>query len=88
MIVGRELIISFEDNGNGMTEETINKIFDPFYTTKDVGQGTGLGMSIVHGIVENHQGNMHIESTFNKGSKIGICLPLCPIKTVLRVLKD
>ena len=87
-IVGRKLVIAFEDNGNGMTDETKQKIFDPFYTTKDVGEGTGLGMSIVHGIVENHQGSMQIESTFKKGSIIRICLPLNPIETVLRVVKD
>jgi signal transduction histidine kinase len=75
-IANNEFVISFEDNGNGMSEETKKKLFDPFYTTKDVGEGTGLGMSIVHGIVINHKGNIQIESTINKGTKISVYLPL------------
>ncbi|MCT4622319.1 MAG: ATP-binding protein, partial [Schleiferiaceae bacterium] len=56
------IIISFEDNGMGMTEETKSKMFDPFFTKKDVGDGSGLGMSISHGIIEEHEGKFEVES--------------------------
>lgn len=69
-------IISIKDNGAGMSEETRNKLFDPFYTTKDVGEGTGLGMSIVHGIIDNHKGNIQVFSQLNSGTEIKIMLPI------------
>jgi signal transduction histidine kinase len=75
-IVGNEFVIAVEDNGSGMSENTKSKLFDPFYTTKDVGEGTGLGMAIVHGIVLDHQGHIKVESILNKGSKISVYLPL------------
>jgi signal transduction histidine kinase len=75
-IVGAKFVISVKDNGCGMSEKTKSKLFDPFYTTKDVGEGTGLGMSIVHGIILDHKGSIHVESILNKGSKISIHLPL------------
>ena len=74
--VDNELIITIEDNGCGMSEETKNKLFDPFYTTKGANEGTGLGMSTVYGIIKSHQGNIKIESTLNKGSTISIHLPI------------
>jgi signal transduction histidine kinase len=70
------IIISFEDNGMGMTEETKSKMFDPFFTKKDVGDGSGLGMSISHGIIEEHEGKFKVESEVGKGTKISIVLPL------------
>jgi signal transduction histidine kinase len=74
--VGNELAIIVEDNGCGMSEETKKRLFDPFYTTKAASEGTGLGMSTAYGIIKNHQGNMQVASTLNKGSKISIHLPL------------
>ena len=62
--------VSFEDTGIGMSAEVKNKIFEPFYTTKDVGEGTGLGMSIVFKIMESHQAKIEIESELGKGTKI------------------
>ena len=53
-----------------MSAEVKNKIFEPFYTTKDVGEGTGLGMSIVFKIMESHQAKIEIESELGKGTKI------------------
>jgi signal transduction histidine kinase len=60
----------------GMTEETKSKMFDPFFTKKDVGDGSGLGMSISHGIIEEHEGKFKVESEVGKGTKISIVLPL------------
>ncbi|MCB0419622.1 MAG: HAMP domain-containing protein [Bdellovibrionales bacterium] len=68
--------ISICDNGKGMTEETAEKIFDPFFTTKSVGSGTGLGMSISYGIIQNHNGDIRVHSKLNEGTEFIITLPL------------
>ncbi len=72
----KTLIIEIEDNGIGMDEETARKVFNPFFTTKPVGQGTGLGMSITYKIIKNHQGDIRVESTPNVGTKFIITLPI------------
>ena len=56
--------------------EKLQKIFDPFYTTKPVGQGTGLGLSISYDIVRKHDGEIQVQSELNKGSKFTVMLPL------------
>jgi len=70
-----QIQVIFKDNGCGMNEEIQKKIFDPFFTTKDVGSGTGLGMAISFGIIEDHNGSLKISSVINEGSIITICLP-------------
>lgn len=70
------LKIEIEDNGVGMEDEVVRKVFDPFFTTKPVGQGTGLGMSITHKIIKNHQGSINIESEKGVGTKFTIKLPV------------
>lgn len=70
------LRFSVEDNGIGMTDETITRIFEPFFTTKMVGKGTGLGMSIVYSFVEEHHGRIEVDSVFGVGSKISLFLPV------------
>jgi len=67
-----QLIITFEDNGCGMIEQTLNRIFEPFYTAKGVGTGTGLGMAISFGIIEEHSGSIDVESVVDKGTKLTI----------------
>jgi len=70
-------VISIADSGTGMTEEVKKRIFDPFYTTKDVGKGTGQGLSMAHSsIVENHQGRIEVESEPGKGSTFNLYLPV------------
>jgi len=71
---GISLIV--KDNGSGMPAEVRKKIFEPFYTTKPVGQGTGLGLSVVQGIIEEHKGKIQVVSSPGKGSKFEIILPL------------
>lgn len=72
-----KVLIRFRDNGPGMNAETLTKIFDPFYTTKAVGKGTGLGMSISHSIiVEKHNGTLECYSQPGQGAEFVITIPL------------
>lgn len=64
------------DNGCGMSEETMAHIFEPFFTTKPVGKGTGLGMSIIYRIIEDHGGSIDVKSIEGKGSEFSVWLPL------------
>lgn len=70
------IIIRIKDNGYGMPQKVKERIFEPFYTTKDVGEGTGLGLSISFGIIENHKGKIEVESEPGKGTEFIISLPL------------
>jgi two-component system NtrC family sensor kinase len=68
--------ISIKDDGKGIPNEIKNKIFDPFFTTKDVGEGVGLGMSISHGIIEKHKGEIIVNSNKEKGTEFIISIPI------------
>ncbi len=70
------VLLMVKDNGMGMDEETLQKIFNPFYTTKEVGKGTGLGMSVVQGIIKSYNGFIDVSSEINVGTKIEIYLPV------------
>jgi len=69
------ITIEITDTGVGMRPEVRQRIFEPFFTTKNVGEGTGLGLSIVFGIIEDHHGNIKVESEIGKGTKFTITLP-------------
>jgi len=64
-----------EDTGEGMEKNITNQIFQPFFTTKDVGVGTGLGLSVVYGIVTSHEGSIDVDSKVGRGTRIKIKLP-------------
>ena len=68
--------VSIKDNGKGMSEETKNKIFNPFFTTKPVGQGTGLGLSISYKVIKNHNGTIDVDSKVGEGTTFKLTLPL------------
>ena len=68
------VVLSFDDNGPGFGE--VNRVFDPFYTTKPVGKGTGLGLSICYGIVKEHGGEIHAENLDPGGARIVLELPV------------
>jgi two-component system, NtrC family, sensor kinase len=70
-----EVVIEISDTGQGIPEKDQTKIFDPFFTTKDEGQGTGLGLSVVYGIIQQHRGNITVQSTLGQGTSFFICLP-------------
>jgi C4-dicarboxylate-specific signal transduction histidine kinase len=74
-IANKTMVISVEDNAGGMPEAVRLRIFDPFFTTKEVGRGTGLGLSLVHGIIKNHGGRIEVMSEEGKGSRFDIYLP-------------
>ncbi len=73
---GRHIKLTVSDNGCGMDETTQQRIFEPFFTTKPVGQGTGLGLSVVHGIMRAHQGNVQVQSCTGKGSVFTLHFPV------------
>lgn len=73
---GRYAALSVTDTGTGMDEETMKHIFEPFFTTKEVGKGTGMGLAMAYGVVQNHGGFITVESSLKKGSRFIIYLPL------------
>ena len=73
--------LAVEDNGCGISEEDLKRIFDPFFTTKGVGKGIGLGLAVVHGIVEKHQGKIIVESKVSKGTTVSVFLPILEVES-------
>jgi two-component system, NtrC family, sensor kinase len=71
-----EIVIEVRDTGEGIPEEIQGQLFDPFYTTKEEGQGTGLGLSVVYGIIQKHHGNITVKSRPGQGASFFIYLPL------------
>ena len=72
------IITTITDNGKGIEEKYLTKIFDPFFTTKPIGEGTGLGLPVSHGIIEKHNGKIEVQSKVNEGTTFTIILPLAP----------
>jgi len=69
------VLLTARDTGSGINEKVLPRIFDPFFTTKEVGKGTGLGLAMVYGIVQNHEGFCTIESTPGRGTTVKVYLP-------------
>ena len=75
-VTGDMVKISVKDTGTGMTEEIRKKIYDPFFTTKEVGKGTGLGLYISYGIIEKHNGKIEVFSKIGEGTEFVITIPI------------
>jgi CheY-like chemotaxis protein len=85
---GHYLALKVRDNGSGMQPEIVERIFDPFFTTKAHGEGTGLGLSVVHGIIKSHGGFIRVESEPEKGSAFHIYLPKIEKREALTVKEE
>ncbi|MCX6206977.1 MAG: ATP-binding protein [Bacteroidetes bacterium] len=72
----KNILISIKDNGNGIPKNIMDKIFQPFFTTKPTGQGTGLGLSLSYDIVKAHGGELKVETKESEGTTFLIILPI------------
>jgi two-component system NtrC family sensor kinase len=82
------LMIEVSDSGTGIAPENVAKIYDPFYTTKGVGRGTGLGLAVSYGIVQEHSGHISVESTPGQGTIFRITLPTANSRARLQTVAD
>ena len=85
-LAGDYLQISVQDNGTGISRDNIDRIFEPFYSTKEVGKGSGMGLSTVHGIVHEYNGHIVVQSEPGQGAKFCVMLPLDPENTVAEAI--
>lgn len=76
ILPGPYLKLTVSDTGHGMTRAVMDRVFDPYFTTKPVGEGTGMGLSIIHGIIENHGGAVTVSSELGKGATFRVLLPV------------
>ena len=72
LIPGNYVKLIVNDTGCGMDKNTLDRIFEPYFTTKDIGKGTGIGVAVVHGIIERHKGSISAESEVDKGTTFTI----------------
>ena len=84
IIAGEYLRIMISDTGPGIDPKIIDRLFDPYFTTKDVGKGSGMGLAVVRGIVKNHKGAITVDSQSGKGATFTILLPVTSEKYVLK----
>jgi PAS domain S-box-containing protein len=82
LIPGNYVKVTISDTGQGMDPEIINRIFDPYFTTKEVGKGSGMGLSVVHGIVKSYRGTITVASEVGKGTTFNVYFPVVEEETV------
>ena len=75
-VVDEKVVIAMSDTGPGIAKEDLSRIFDPFYTTKPVGTGTGLGLNVVYNVVNQHNGQIEVQSKVGQGTTFIIELPI------------
>jgi len=81
--VSEQVMLEFADTGPGIPDEIISKVFEPFFTTKGPGEGTGLGLSVAYGIIQQHGGSMSVRNVPSGGAVFTVVLPLdCPENTI------
>jgi signal transduction histidine kinase len=76
-------IVEVADTGSGIPPEQLSRIYDPFFTTKEIGKGTGLGLSITYGIVQEHGGTINCDSAIGQGTRFSLTLPLAARSTAV-----
>ncbi len=81
-VLGDWIEISVSDTGTGMTSETVKHLFEPFFTTKEVGKGTGMGLSVMYGIVSSHGGHTFVETELGVGSNFRVLFPPAHIEEI------
>jgi len=73
--------VEIADTGSGISAEQLSRIYDPFFTTKEIGKGTGLGLSITYGIVQEHGGTITCDSSIGQGTRFTLALPLASMRS-------
>jgi hypothetical protein len=81
-----QAVVEISDTGSGIPSEYLARIYDPFFTTKAIGQGTGLGLSITYGIVREHDGTIDCESSVGQGTRFTLRFPLAPAERLARAV--
>jgi CheY-like chemotaxis protein len=85
---GRYVNLTVSDTGHGMSPEEIDRIFDPYFTTKGIDKGSGMGLAVVHGIVMNHDGVIFVDSELGKGTTFNIFFPITERKPISEIQMD
>jgi signal transduction histidine kinase/CheY-like chemotaxis protein len=85
---GRYVNLTVNDTGHGIPVEEIDRIFDPYFTTKEFGKGAGMGLAVVHGIVLNHNGLIFVDSEMGKGTTFDILFPIIEMESAQKILFD
>jgi CheY-like chemotaxis protein len=85
---GCYVCLTIRDSGEGMEQEVASRIFDPFFTTKPPGEGRGMGLSVVHGIVTRHEGTVHVESQPGAGTTVSVYFPALPPRAATVPARD
>jgi len=80
---GKYVKIAVSDTGPGIDSKIIDRIFEPYFTTKEIGKGSGMGLAVVHGIVKSHSGSIKVDSTLGKGTQFSILFPLAQGKAAV-----